>query len=246
MLAILLAAASAAPDLTICADRPSKANGVCTVPVGHWQIEASAIDWTHSSDIDVTSIGQTFAKLGLSSSSDIEVGFTPYVSIKQPGSDASGVGDAVVRYKQRLTGADAPVQVALIPFVKLPTAAHSIGNGKVEGGLAVPLSTAVGKSITLTLGPEVDLLVDGDGHGYHAAITNLINLGWSAAPRLSLSAELWNNTNFDPGGTQRLWSADASAAYLVSNRLQLDAGANFGLNRATADIELYGGVSVLF
>jgi len=246
MLAILLAAAASATDPTICADRPSKANGVCTVPVGHWQIEASALDWTHSSDTDATSIGQTFAKLGLSSSSDIEVGFTPYVIIKQPGSDASGVGDAVVRYKQRLSGVGAPVQVALIPFVKLPTAAHSIGNGKVEGGLAVPLSTAVGKSITLTLGPEVDMLADGDGHGYHAAITNLINLGWSAAPKLSLSAELWNNTNFDPGGTQHLWSADASAAYLASNRLQLDAGANFGLNRATADIELYGGVSVLF
>ena len=45
---------------------------------------------------------------------------------------------------------------------------------------------------------------------------------------------------------QRLWSADASAAYLVSDRVQIDAGANAGLNRATPDIELYGGLSILF
>ena len=127
----------------------------------------------------------------------------------------------------------------------MPTAKHSIGNGKVEAGLAVPIAIPAG-AITVTLGPEVDALVDADGHGYHAAITNLVNLGWSATPKLSLSAELWNDTDFDPDGTVRQWSADASAAYLVSKRTQLDAGANLGLNRQAPDIELYGGVSVLF
>jgi len=241
---LLLAAASA--ELTICADRPSKANGVCTVPSGHWQLEMSGIDWTHAGDTEVTSVGQTLAKAGLSGSSDVEIGFTPYVSVHQPGLDASGAGDVVVRYKQRLTGPDAPVQAAILPFVKLPTASHSIGNGKVEGGVAMPLSTAIGKSVTLTLGPEVDLLADSGGHGLHLAVTNLVNLGWSAAPRLSLAAELWNSQNFDPAGTQRLWSADASAAYLVSDRVQIDAGANAALNRATPNIELYGGLSILF
>ncbi len=37
MIAALLLAAAAA-----CPDRPSKANGACTVPVGHWQLEVSA------------------------------------------------------------------------------------------------------------------------------------------------------------------------------------------------------------
>ena len=242
---LLVAAAASTPDLTICADRPSKANGVCTVPVGHWQLEVSGVDWAHSSDTDVTTIGQTFAKLGLSDRSDIEVGFTPYVSLRQPGSDESGVGDVVVRYKQRLTGDDAPVQITLLPFVKLPTARHSIGNNKVEGGFAVPIAVPAGP-ITVTVGPEIDALVDGDGHGYHAAITNLVNLGWSATPKLSLSVEAWNNVNFDPADTIRQWSADASAAYLLNKRVQLDTGANFGLSRATPDVELYGGVSVLF
>ena len=238
---LLLAAVASAPDLAICPDRPSKANGACTVPVGHWQLEVSAIDWTHSSDSDVLSTGQSFVKLGLTGSSDIEVGWTSYVSVHQAGPDVSGVGDVEVRYKQRLTEADGKFQAALIPFVKLPTASRSIGNGKVEGGIAAPLSAPLGP-LTVTLGPEVDLLAGAVGHGNHLAVTNLLNLSAGIAPKLTISGEIWNQMN----GNQHLWSADASAAYLVTNRVQLDVSANLGLNRDTPDIELNGGFSVLF
>jgi hypothetical protein len=44
----------------------------------------------------------------------------------------------------------------------------------------------------------------------------------------------------------RQYSADVSVALLPSNDLQLDAGANFGLNRQTPDVELYAGVSKRF
>src|SRR6476661_1890707 len=101
LFALLASSAAMAPDLTICADRPSKANGTCTVPVGHWQLEVSGVDWTHLRDsgerVDVTAIGQTFVKLGLSDHSDVEVGFTPFVGIRASGGGirdhASGIGD---------------------------------------------------------------------------------------------------------------------------------------------------------
>lgn len=250
---LLLAAATAA-EATICADRPSKANGTCTVPAGHWQLETSAADWVHARDGDIrsdtTSVGSSVVKLGLSHSSDIEVGFTPYVQIKTEDGGthdrASGAGDAVVRYKQRLTRDGSAVQAGLIPFLKVPTASHEIGNGKAEGGLIAPITFSIAPRVTLTLGPELDLLADADGHGYHFGVTNLANLGISVTPRLSLSAELWNAVGFDPLGTTHQWSADASAAWLASKRVQLDAGANFGLSRDTPDIEIYGGASALF
>jgi hypothetical protein len=253
-LALLAASAATAPDLTICADRPSKANGTCTVPVGHWQLEVSGADWAHTrasgAGANVTSIGQTFAKLGLSEHSDLEVGFTPFVGIRTSGDGvhdhASGIGDVLVRYKHRLTGADSPVQFGLLPFVKLPAANHTIGNGKVEGGLAVPANFAGPTGITVTIGPEVDALSDADGHGYHAALTNLVNLGVAPSEKVALSAEIWNNLNFAPHGTVRQWSADVSAAFLPTKRVQLDAGANFGLSRDTPDIEIYAGASFLF
>ena len=51
---------------------------------------------------------------------------------------------------------------------------------------------------------------------------------------------------FDPAGTERQLSADIAASWLATSRVQLDIGANFGLNRATPDADLYLGVSRLF
>ncbi len=244
----------AAQSPTICADRPSKANSACTVPTGHWQLEVSAIDWTLTRDggarSDVTSLGQTLVKLGVGDNSDIELLAPAYVHVRERDAAStahnSGFGDTIIRFKRRLTSVSAAMPAAVIPFLKLPTASRAIGNGKAEGGIAIPLSFTTTAGSTITIGPEVDVIADADSHGYHAGLTNLVNLGISPLPRLSVSAELWNSMNFDPDKTVRLWSADFSGAYLPTNRIQFDGGANLGLNRATAGIELYAGASVLF
>ena len=248
-LALLLAAA-AAGALPICTDRPARGNAVCTVPAGRLQLESSLIDWTRAEAGGVTAktllAGSSVLKLGLSDRSDLQFGFTPYVRVESGGRARSGVGDVMVRYKHRLTAADAPVQAALIPFVKLPTARRGIGNGKTEGGLAAPISIALAGPVTATVGPELDVLADGDGHGRHLGLVNLVNLSAAVAPRLTLAGELWSNLNFDPGGTLQQASADAAAAYAVSEAIQIDGGLNLGLTRDTPDIELYAGFSKRF
>lgn len=238
----------------ICTDRPTKANAVCTLPPGAFQLETSAIGWTLTeaggSRSELLTLGSSVAKVGLSDRSDLQIGFTPFAELT--GQDAgasdrvSGLGDILVRYKHRVTRGGAPVQVAVIPFVKLPTAAAGLGNDKVEAGLAVPISFALAGSVTMTLGPEVDLLADADGGGRHLALVNLVNLSFPVAPRLTLIGELWTNFNFDPGGTVEQASADAAFAYAVSDDLQLDIGANAGLTTETADLELYAGLSFRF
>ena len=245
------AAGAALPP--ICTDRPTKANALCTVPPGKFQIESAPVAWSLLKQggvrTEVLTIGGSFVKFGLSTKSDLQLGFAPFVkaSTKSGGDhdSLSGFGDLTVRYKRRLTGDGAKLQVGFIPFVKLPTAKHGIGNGKVESGLAVPLSLPVG-SATLTLGPELDLLADGDGSGRHPALVNLANISATVAPRLTLAGELWSNFNLDPAGTIKQASADLAAAYAVSERFQLDAGANFGLTRDTSDVELYFGASARF
>jgi len=254
MIGAVLVLAASAESLTICADRPAKANGTCTVPAGHWQVEVGAVDWTQTKSggtrTNTTSVGQTLVKFGLDDDSDLELGFSPHIEIEshiaEVSDRVSGIGDVAARYKRRLTDPDAQIQATLIPFIKLPTAHRRLGNGKVEGGLATALSIPTRAGPTITLGPEVDVLADADGHGYHPGLTNLVNVGISPAPRLTLSAELWNAINFDPTDRVYLWSADFAAAYLPTTRLQIDGGANFGLNRATPDAELYVGVSILF
>jgi hypothetical protein len=238
----------------ICTDRPAKANAICTVPVGKWQLESSVASWSRTeaggAETKVLTLGSSVMKLGLGDRSDLQVVFTPYVHVKAEvrsiKSTPSGFGDLTIRYKHRLTMDDAPVQLAAIPFVKLPTAAGDIGNGKIEGGLAVPLNIATGSPVMVVLGPEFDLLADSDGSGHHAALVNLVNLSGPVADGLTLYGELWTMTNFDPHGTVTLASADAALSYAVRANWQLDLGANVGLTKHTAATEVYFGVSLRF
>jgi hypothetical protein len=252
--ALIMAVAASAEPPPICADRPAKANAVCTVPAGKFQLETGVIGWSLARDAgtraELLTVGSSFLKLGVSEESDLELGFTPeaQLTVKQAGSRSrvSGFGDVVVRYKQRLTGNATRVQVAAIPFVKLPTAAKGLGNNKVEGGLAVPISFTVAGPVTMTLGPELDVLADADGSGRHFGLINLVNLSATVAPRVTIGGEIWGNWNLDPAGTVRQASVDAAIAYAASNVLQLDLGANLGLTRQTPDLEVYTGISIAF
>jgi hypothetical protein len=225
------------------------------VPAGKWQIETGLVDWSRDTSAGVTTDsitwGNTAIKYGVSSNTDIELWVTPLETLSIHGGGAhehhSSFGDTLLRVKYELTPDSAPVQVALDPFVKLPTANHWLGNGKVEGGLLAPVQITLGKSgLTLALDPELDLLADQDGHGHHVAMSQVFNLGGSINDKLNVSAELWGQWDWDPAGSGRQYSADVAFAYLPKKNLQLDWGANFGLNKQTPGIELYTGVSVRF
>jgi hypothetical protein len=248
-------AAAAGEQQPICATRPGKATAPCTVPAGRLQLEASLADWSLQKGPGerdtATSIGETAFRYGLTDHSDLELNVTPWQqSSSRVGGghqSAGGFGDLVASYKQELTSSDAPLQLALLASVKIPTAKHSLGNGKWEGGLSVPILYSIGKSpFSVNLTPELDWAADADGHGHHAEMAQVASLEFQATPKLSLSAELWGKWDWDPAGTVRQASADASVAYLVSNDIQFDAGANFGLNKQSPDAELYTGISIRF
>jgi hypothetical protein len=254
--AIGLAASRAAmaADSPICADRPGKANPTCTVPAGRLQVESGLIDWSRDESGGVASdslaIGSTAFKYGLNGRWHIELDLAPVNLARThgPGLDErdSGFGDVFIRSKYRLTH-DGGVQVALDPFVKIPTASHSIGNGRVEAGVALPVDWSLpGSTVGITLGPEIDWIANDDDHGHHLAMVQVISVGWQATDKLNLSTELWGQWNWDPAGTTRQATADAAIAFLVNSDVQLDTGANFGLNRATPDVEIYAGMSTRF
>jgi len=251
-LAILAAGTAQAEEPGICADRPAKANAACTVPAGRVQLEIAAVDWSLTSSggsrQELVSVGGSYVKLGLTDGSDLEIGLSPRTTLTSrgvAGRRASGIGDTVIRYKRRL-GGEARVQVALVPFLKLPTASRGLGNGAVEGGLVLPVSFTPAGSVTITLDPEIDILADSAGERRHLALANVVNVSAPVARRVTFSAELWSNLNLEPGGTIEQASADAALAVSVSNDVQLDVGANVGLTSATADFEAYAGVSLRF
>lgn len=255
IVALLLAAASGAESPTICADRPGQATGTCTVPAGHFQVETGLADWSvekDSGERDTSlTLGETTIKYGLTDRSNLEIDVTPFEKVESRGGgesdEHSGFGDINFLYKYRLTGSGAALQAALLPLIKVPIAKRPLGNGKLEGALLIPIGYSIaGSPFSLALTPEVDWTADSDGHGHHAAMVQVASFGWQATERLNLSGEIWVQWNWDPAGTTREASLDGSAAFLASNRVQLDAGARFGLNRETPDVELYSGVSMLF
>jgi len=103
-IALLAVAASLPP---ICADRPAKATGTCTVPAGTLQVEAGLAGWSltkiQGTRTELITLGSTVVKLGLSNHSDLQVGFTPHTKLKLSDAAsrtrASGFGDLTVRYK---------------------------------------------------------------------------------------------------------------------------------------------------
>jgi hypothetical protein len=255
LVGLVASRASAADERPICADSPGKASQTCTVPAGHFQVEISLADWTLQKgggerDTELL-LGDTNFKFGLDDRSDIGIELIPLVRetsrVDGDHQDAWGFGDVGIAYKRRLSAADAPVQVTVFPLVKIPTAKRPIGNRRWEAGIIVPLVYNIpGTPLSFNLSPELDRSADGDRHGHHWTMVQVGSLGWQATPKLSLSAEVWGQWDWDPGGTTRQATFDTSAAYLLRNDLQLDGGANIGLTRNSPDIEVYAGLAKRF
>ncbi|HWI75620.1 MAG TPA: transporter, partial [Sphingomicrobium sp.] len=208
------------------------------------QVETGLVDWVRDHGNDELDIGGTALKVGVTDRLHLELDLPAYVHVRH---GPSGLGDSAVALKYRLTNGSAPVQVAVRPFVKTPTAKHSLGNGKAEGGIALLADSTFGKSsVGWDIAPEMDLVADSDGSGYHVATTAAASVGVPLSSRLTISGEVWGAWDFDPAGTARQYSIDGAVAYLVSRDVQLDAGANFGLNRNTPGVELYTGIAFRF
>ena len=207
------------------------------------QVEAGLADWSHDGHGDLD-FGGAAVKFGVSDRLHLELDLPAYASARK---GASGFLDSALAIKYRLTNDDAPIQFAVRPFVKIPTARHSLGNGKVEGGAALLAdSTFGGSSVGWDAAPELDVVADADGSGYHLAAVQAASVGIPLSEHFTVSGELWGAWDFDPSDTVRQYSADVAAAYLPSRDLQLDAGVNLGLNRNTPDVEIYSGIALRF
>lgn len=239
----------------ICSDRPGRGAVACTVDPGHWQAELSLWDATFQHragvTIDVIQAANPTIKYGLSDSADIEASMALYQSVRvHDGSGsrtASGVGDLFLRAKWNPNGGENGDFVWLFdPFIKLPTAGRDLGNGEVEGGLMVPMTWTFGGNWALVSTPEVDLLLNGSGAGYHGELLDVIGLCRDIGSGLNLAVEVWTSQNLDPQGTQSQYGIGPRLAWLSDPNDQFDAGLAVGLNRPTPDLELYVGFSRRF
>ena len=240
-------------------DRPPKADSAYTVDAGHFQYETDLLNYSQTNFGGVTTrLYQALDpvwKLGLTNWVDFELQFNGYQNLTATDNatgaavaKGAGLGDVFVKSKINLFGNDGgSAALAIIPYVKIPSDAPTISNGVVEGGLIAPFQLQLPHDFGLTLMSEVDALKDANDSGRHANFVDLVNLNHAVPGIKNLSAaiEFFSSVGTDPN-TPPIYTFDTALIYLLTPNVQLDAGADFGLNRAAPAVQVFVGLSQRF
>ncbi len=254
--AATLAGAARADDGDICADRPTKADGACTLEPGVFQVETDIADGafrrSHGVTDDTWLIVDPFLIYGLAPGIDVEAHLQPLVLDRthdRSGTDVrTGLGDLELRAKVAVVGDGdkARFSATLIPRVTAPTARSGLGDGGWGGGAALVASYKLDDRWTVTVEPQLDGRPNEEGGGAHLVHTELVSLTRALPHGVTAAAELWSQWEDEPAGHVHQASLDLAAAWILHKTLQLDAGVNIGLNRQTPGAEVYAGVSKRF
>jgi hypothetical protein len=240
-------------------DRPTKSSSPYSVDAGHFQVEADFASWTYDRDSSSRRTTSTFVigdptlKLGLTANTDVELVLIP-LNVGRAPNQASGIerttvgfGDVYGRLKVNLFGNDGgDYALAIVPYVKAPTAGRGFGDGYWEGGAYAPFAATLADGWTLGITTELDILenarLDGTRSNYQATINFSHAL---LSEDLTGSVEVWGQVDGDRD-TPNQYTLDLSLAWAVRDNLQIDGGVNIGLNKAASDAQAYFGISRRF
>jgi len=240
-------------------DRPAKTSSPYTVDAGHFQYESDIANWiydhnnTSQTTISNLLIADPALKVGLTQNADLELALTP-ININNSNNRTTGVktstfgfGDVYARVKFNLFGNDGGnYALAVVPYVKAPTASHNIGNNHWEGGGYMPFVVALPNNWSMNITSEMDILENAALNGTHTNFQNTINFSHPLfADNVTGSVEFWSDVNNDVGVATQ-YTGDFALAWLVKDNLQLDCGVNVGLNKAANDVQPYIGISQRF
>lgn len=241
-------------------ERPAKIFNPFTVDAGHFQIESDFLSYTHANvggaGTKEFEAADPTIKLGLTNSIDFELVLNGYLTSathsNQSGAliaNGHGFGDTIIKTKINLVGNDeGDFAMALVPFVKIPSAAPGLGNGVVEGGVALPMQINLPSDFTLALQTEYDALKNANDSQRYANLVNIANLSHPVSfisKNLTASIEFFSAVGTDPF-TPAVYTLDLGLAYLIQPNVQLDAGANFGLTKASPNLNVYTGITTRF
>jgi Putative MetA-pathway of phenol degradation len=258
-LAALALAATAARSEELrdfCPDRPGLGTPACTIDSGHFDVELGIADWTldkaPETRTDTVEAGQLLVRIGLTDSLEAQLGWTAFGHVRtrdrSTGSvdHGSGIGDLTLALRQNLVSPDGSgFSLAVMPFAALPTGGAEIGAGDWSVGLLVPLSYDLGGGVQLGLTARAEAAADEDRDGRHLAYGAVAGLSVPLTDALGATLEIAAGRDEDPSGHSTEWLAGLSAGWMANDNLQLDVGANVGLQGAP-DVQLYLGVSRRF
>ncbi len=235
-------------------DRPDQTEGAFTVPKGWFQIEMGLGSYSQRTDSDFRddsfAWGEINFKYGLTNDVDLQLIWIPYIQNRQDGgsegdnASQSGLGDLVARVKYNIVGNDGGAfAMSVLPYVKIPTATHRVGNDMWEGGIYLNTEIdlgggfALGNSVFASLGVD-----DDDEHYFRPGFTAV--LGYDVTDRLNAYTEIFTAYQYD---AERYWqtSLDVGVTYALTDNLMLDLSV-FWFFRGDESIQPLVGVSWRF
>ena len=243
------------------ADRPGKFFTPITIDAGHLQIESDVVSFTHQNiqklDTGTFEYLDPELRLGVLSNVELDASFNgdEFVRARHDGAsrvrDLDGFGDVFFRARVNLFGNDGgDVAFALSPYVKLPSqtaAALAIGDSAVEAGDLALLQIKLPEGFTLGVQSEIDALEGGMSNRRFANFVEVLSLQHEVpgVKNLTATTEFFASDSVDRF-TPAQYTADVALAYLFKPATQLDCGANFGLDRAAPNVQVYAGISQRF
>lgn len=249
-----LAAAALLAARPLTTDRPDTTESPFTVEADRWQLELSAAQWTrdeHTLERDgVRTETWEFAPLnvrvGLTPHSELQLVHDGFVDVEVRDTATGnrdrvrGAGDLTLRYKHNLIGNDdGPRAIALMPYVKLPTAARRIGNDAWEGGLIVPFAMDLSETWGFDAMTELAVVRNDADTGHRLGWLNTATVSRGVTERLGVFFEVaWWVGEGAPAG-----SFNVGTTYGLTEDLQFDAGINLGLTRAADDLVVFIGLA---
>jgi hypothetical protein len=236
-------------------DRPDKTESPITVDAGHFQFEVDfatyTFDRTSHETTKARAVAPTNFKFGILNNVDLQLIVETYNTLTTRDHDTgrehrvSGFGDVTLRCKTNFWGNDGGFSAfGIMPFVKLPTAHHDLGNGAVEGGVILPLLLRLSPETEIGTEIEVDQARNTAGGGYHQDFIYSVTVGHDIG-KWSGYLELFSDVSNEPHAG---WVAtfDCGVSYRVTKNVQLDAGVNIGLTDAADDWNPFVGLSVRY
>lgn len=215
-------------------DRPDTTESPYTVDAGHFQVETelAAIGFdAGATSFDFATIN---LKVGLASRVDLQVVLSPLALAD----GRAGLGDTAVRLKLNIWGNDSGVTaLAVMPYIKLPTASADFGNGLVEGGIIVPFSLSLPADISSAVMLQLDAFADEDGK-YSPSVLMSATAGRAIWGDLSSFIEVAAGVEADID-----LSLNTGLVLALSDNVILDAGARVGLTDVAPDFVVFFGTS---
>ena len=242
-------------------DRPGKSSSPVTVDAGHLQLEADLFNYSYTDQDGATtrqwSAPNVVLKYGVTRTIDVEVAVSGVNQFEYHDrgtgeiTKANGIGDTWIGAKFNIFGddpGDGPKNqgFAIIPFIKIPTAASGLGNHLVEATVAIPYQFNLPDNWSVVIENADGLRADHNGNRYEGDYQAMVNISHSLFfDDLTAQIEYFYDYGTDPA-IGHVMSFDPAVQWAVTSGLALDMGDYIGLNsKATAE-NPYVGISTRF